>query len=84
LAGEVPQCETCAANLWQSNYEAIEIYGKLATQMKYSMDGKPVGLDYSAFEFVFDIYGIEKDKRRLLFDKILIIEKEVLSKGGSK
>jgi len=56
----------------------------MATQMKYGVDGSAIGLDYSCLGFVFDIYDVEKERRKQLFDKILIIEREVLSKGGSK
>ena len=66
------------------NFEAVEIYAKMATQMRYGADGTPVGLDYSAMGFIFEIYGIEMERRKRLFDKVIIIEKEVLSKGGSK
>jgi len=82
--GEVPQCDDCPANLWQANFEAVEIYGKLATQMKYAADGSPTGLDYGAMGFIFELYDVEKERRKQLFDKVLIIEKEVLATGGSK
>ena len=75
-SGEEPPCETCAGNLWPENVEAVRLYDLLASQMRYSMDGTPLGIDYGAVGFVFDLYGVME--RRRMFEKIVLMNHAVL------
>ena len=70
-AGEVRDCKKCDGNLWEENNEAFSIYGIVADQVMVAMDGTPLGLNFNAVAFVFDIYEIEN--RKVTFEKILLI-----------
>jgi len=59
------------------NVEAFELWNLAGTQWRVSFGGV-VGLDYTAVVQIADIYAIDLGDR--LFDKLRIIERQVLLK----
>lgn len=63
---ELPPPVACDFEVHPENWPAVEMFLRLQTQWRTSMSGV-VGLDYSAVQWLFRLYGVE-DQRALLED----------------
>ena len=52
--------------MWPENWDTVEMFLRLQTQWRIGMGG-PIGLDYSAVEWLLRLYEV-KDQRALLED----------------
>ncbi|ACD15595.1 DUF1799 domain-containing protein [Paraburkholderia phytofirmans] len=76
------------------NWDAVEVFTSLGTQWKKSvvssLSGGGVfyeGLDYSAVESVFRMFGFKRKRHRELFDAVRVMERaalDVLSARASR
>lgn len=66
--------------LEEANLEAWEFYDVLIGQVRIGMD--VVGLDMTAIPVAFDIYDVPRESRRLLFEKLMIIDRAVQENRG--
>jgi hypothetical protein len=58
--------------LYPENEDAANVYTQVRNQAIYvGMDGIPVDLNYSAVEFVMNLFGIEN--QRECFQKVLMV-----------
>ncbi len=62
----LPEPKQKDCEVWQENWEAVEMFLRLQTQWRTSMSGV-IGLDYGAAEWLFRLYEV-KDPRSLLED----------------
>lgn len=67
--------------VWEENWESVEIFLKMQTQWNVTMGGY-VGLKYEVLQWVGQLYDVE-DKRRLLED-IQVMEVAALSELNKK
>ena len=62
--------------VWQENWEVVQMFIRLSTQWHVSMAGL-TGLNYSSFEYLCRLYKVEDCVS--LFEAIQIMEMSVLS-----
>jgi hypothetical protein len=63
---EVELPEDQGFQVWPENWDTVEMFLRLQTQWRIGMGG-PIGLDYSAVEWLLRLYEV-KDQRALLED----------------
>jgi len=74
---EEPPCEDCPGNILAANAEVCRLFDLLTSQIRYAMDGSPIGIDYNAIDFLFRIYRVEN--RRRTFEKIVLLERTMFA-----
>jgi hypothetical protein len=62
--------------VWPENWPFVEMFLRLQTQWRTSFGGL-VGLDYSAAQWLFDLYSVE-DRREML-EALQVLEHTILS-----
>ena len=68
-------CKFGMPDLWVSNQFAWELYQKCSGQVIVAGMGDVLGIKFEAIEFLFNLYDIDdRDEKRLLFQKIQIID----------
>lgn len=67
--------------VWEENWQSVEIFLKMQTQWNVTMGGY-VGLKYEVLQWVSQLYDVE-DKRHLLED-IQVMEAAALSELNKK
>lgn len=72
LSGECPYGKP---ELLSVNHYAWELYLTLSGQVIIAGMGEPLGINYLAIQFIFDLYEItDSETRQLLFEKIRAID----------
>ncbi len=82
-----PPCFECHPVPLTENETAYNLFPLLMDQLRTGGMGDPLGVDYNAIKFVFDLYDVTD--RRAEFEKLVSMFREYLGrmtekKGGSK
>lgn len=68
---------TAGTSVWPQHEQAVVAFASLLTQWRVGPKGV-IGLDYAAIPVVLDLHGVNKKKRRELFDQIRVMESEAI------
>jgi hypothetical protein len=62
--------------VWEENWPAVEMWLRVCTQWRVGMNG-PVGLDYNALQWLFQLYEVSSPKQ--LLDDLQVMETAYLT-----
>lgn len=65
-------------DVWPCHWQAVQLFIGLSTQWRVGFAGA-YGLDYGALAAAMDMQDISPRKRKSLFNKVRLMEQEVLS-----
>lgn len=68
--------------LESENVLAWDLYMSVQDQQRVGMD--LIGLDYTVLPFAFELWEVPQDQRRLLFEKIALIDHQVTTRRAEK
>lgn len=72
-------CGDCERlNCLPENEDAIDVFSQCMGHIRYSPDGKPLGIDYNAVEIVMKRKGVYFKNR--CFEQVTILEREFILK----
>lgn len=63
--------------VWDDNWDAIELYDRFSTQWRMSMHG-PAALDYTVFFHELDRKGVDEETYDRVVSQLRIIENEAI------
>lgn len=64
-------------DVWPENNLVFNIFSYLSTQWIYSMNGI-TGINYQSIPFIFELFNVEKDDTKSVFDDIREMERYAL------